>query len=137
MSNIAFKNRKLTVNQRWSEWYRGQNMVPTSHAQRGLQPSDIGRLIAAGRNRARLSQTEFAAQLGVSRKTLSDLERGVATHISLKTALQAIQFAGLVLEARPRRLPTITEVMARRVADQARADQLTDEATSRAARSRG
>jgi transcriptional regulator with XRE-family HTH domain len=112
-------------------------MVPTSHAQRGLQPSDIGRLIAAGRNRARLSQTEFAAQLGVSRKTLSDLERGVATHISLKTALQAIQFAGLVLEARPRRLPTITEVMARRVADQARADQLTDEATSRAARSRG
>lgn len=111
-------------------------MAPTSPVQRILQTRDIGRLIAAGRKRARLTQTDFATQLGVSRKTVSDLERGVAAHISLNTALQALQFAGFVLEARPRRPPTITEVMARRAADQARADQLTGEATARSARSR-
>lgn len=111
-------------------------MVPTPPAQRVLQTRDIGRLIAAGRKRARLSQTDFAAQLGVSRKTVSDLERGVAAHISLSTALQALQLAGFVVEARPRRPPTITEVMARRAADQARADQLASEATARSARSR-
>jgi transcriptional regulator with XRE-family HTH domain len=111
-------------------------MVSTSPAQRVLQTRDIGRLIAAGRKRARLSQTDFATQLGVSRKTVSDLERGVAAHISLSTALQALQFAGFVLEARARRPPTITEVMARRAADHARADQLTSEATARSSRSR-
>lgn len=111
-------------------------MVPTSAAQRILQTRDIGRLIAAGRKRARLSQTEFATQLGVSRKTVSDLERGVAAHISLNTALQALQFAGFVLEARLRRPPTISEVMARRAADQARTDQLSVEANVRSGRTR-
>jgi transcriptional regulator with XRE-family HTH domain len=111
-------------------------MMPSSPAQRVLQTRDIGRLVAAGRKRARVSQTDFATQLGASRKTVSDLERGVAAHISLNTALKALQLAGFVLEARPRRLPTITEVMARRAADHARADQLTGEATARSARSR-
>lgn len=110
--------------------------MPTSPTQRVLQTRDIGRLIAAGRKRARLSQTVFATQLGVSRKTVSDLERGVAAHISLNTALQALQLAGFVLEARPRRPPTIAEVMARRAADQARADQLSGEAISPPARNR-
>ena len=97
---------------------------------------DIGRLIAAGRKRVRLSQTDFATQLGVSRKTVSDLERGVATHISLSTALQALQFAGFIVEARSRRPPTIAEVMARRAADQAHANQLGDETSARPARTR-
>ncbi|HEY5755234.1 MAG TPA: helix-turn-helix domain-containing protein [Steroidobacter sp.] len=109
-------------------------MTVASPAQQILQTRDVGRLIAAGRKRARLSQTDFAAQLGVSRKTVSDLERGVAAHVSLNTALQALTLAGLVLEARPRRPPTITEVMARRAADRERADQLTGEATARARR---
>lgn len=112
-------------------------MTQTSPTQRVRQIQDVGRLIAAGRKRARLSQTEFATQLGVSRKTLSDLERGVAAHISLNTVLQALQLAGFVLEARSRRPPTITEVMARRAADQARADVLAGEAAARSARNRG
>jgi transcriptional regulator with XRE-family HTH domain len=109
-------------------------MASATPAQQILKTRDVGRLIAAGRKSAGLSQTDFATQLGVSRKTVSDLERGVAAHISLSTALQALRLAGLVLEARPRRLPTITEVMARRAADRARADQLTAEATARARR---
>ena len=88
------------------------------------QSSEIGRLIAEGRKRAKLSQSEFATQLGVSRKTISDIERGVAEHLSLNTALQALWLAGFQLEALPRRPPTLSEVMARRAADQARAEQL-------------
>lgn len=111
-------------------------MVSTPSAERVQHTRDIGRLIAAGRKRVRLSQTDFAARLGVSRKTVSDLERGVATNISLNTALQALEFAGFVLEARPRRPPTITEVMARRATDRARADLLSVESSARSARSR-
>lgn len=103
-------------------------MKPTSRTRRVLRTLDVGRLIAAGRKRAELSQTDFATHLGVSRKTVSDLECGVAAHISLSTALQALHLAGFVLEAWVRRPPTITEVMARRAADRVRADQLAGEA---------
>jgi transcriptional regulator with XRE-family HTH domain len=99
-------------------------MAPTHSTRRVSQSSEIGRLIAEGRKRANLSQSEFAAQLGVSRKTISDIERGVAEHLSLTTALRALWLAGFQLEALPWRPPTLSEVMARRAADQARADQL-------------
>jgi transcriptional regulator with XRE-family HTH domain len=99
-------------------------MAPTRPARRVSQSGEIGQLIAEGRKRADLSQSEFAAQLGVSRKTVSDIERGVAENLSLKTALQALWLAGFHLEASPRRPPTLSEVMARRAADRARAEQL-------------
>jgi transcriptional regulator with XRE-family HTH domain len=99
-------------------------MASPRSTHRVSQSSEIGRLIAEGRKRANLSQSEFAAQLGVSRKTVSDIERGVAEHLSLNTALQALWLAGFQLEALPRRPPTLADVMARRAADQARAEQL-------------
>jgi len=42
-------------------------------------------------------------RVGVSRKTLSELERGVAEHVSLKTVMKALSLAGFVLEASLRR----------------------------------
>lgn len=92
--------------------------------QRISQVAEIGRLVAHGRKRAKLSQAEFAQKLGVSRKTVSDFERGAAEHLSLKAALKALWLAGLQLEATPRRPPTISEVLTRRASDQARAEQL-------------
>jgi len=88
------------------------------------QSSDIGRLIAEGRRRAKLSQSEFASQLGVSRKTISDIERGAAEHLSMNTALAALWLAGFQLEANQRRPATLSEVMARRAADLARVERL-------------
>ena len=85
--------------------------------------TDIGELVAEGRRRANLSQAEFAARLGVSRKTVSDMERGAAENLSLTTALAALWLAGFQLEANIRRPPTLNEVMARRAADLARAEQ--------------
>jgi transcriptional regulator with XRE-family HTH domain len=86
--------------------------------------SDIGRLIAEGRKRAKLSQSEFASKLSVSRKTISDIERGAAEHVSMNTALAALWLAGFQLEANQHRPPTLSEVMARRATDLARAEQL-------------
>jgi DNA-binding XRE family transcriptional regulator len=88
------------------------------------QAADVGRLVTEGRRRAKLSQEEFASRVGISRKTLSDLERGVADHVSLKTAIKALLLAGFALEAAPRRPPTLSEVMAQRAEHQARVDRL-------------
>jgi transcriptional regulator with XRE-family HTH domain len=102
-------------------------MSRASHKISRLSRSaDIGRLVAEGRRRAKLSQEEFASKLGISRKTVSDLERGVAHHVSLQTALQALALAGFVLEASLRRPPTLSEVMAQRAEHQARVDRLTE-----------
>ena len=95
------------------------------------QPAEIGRLVAEGRKRAKLSQAEFANKLGISRKTVSDLERGSAEHLSLKTALKALWVAGLQLEATSRRPPTISEVLARRASDQTRAEQIANTQSTR------
>ena len=86
--------------------------------------TDIGELVAEGRRRAGFSQAKFANELGVSRKTISDLERGAAENLSFTTALSALWLAGFQLEASPRRPPTLHDVMARRAADIARAEQV-------------
>lgn len=93
-------------------------------AQRLLKPFEVGIQVARGRRLAKVSQAEFAKKLGVSRKTLSDLERGAAQHVSLKTAMAALSLAGFVLYSAERRPPTIEEIMARRAADRARVDEL-------------
>ncbi len=93
-------------------------------AERILKPFEVGLQVARGRKRAKISQTTFAQKLGVSRKTISDLERGAAEHISLKTAMSALSLAGLVIYATERRPPSMEEIMARRAADRRRAEVL-------------
>src|SRR5271170_5997427 len=93
-------------------------------AERLLKPFELGLRVARGRRRAKISQAAFAEKLGVSRKTVSDLERGAAEHVSLKTAMAALALAGFVLYSAERRAPTLDEIMARRAADRARADAL-------------
>src|SRR5260221_14683459 len=65
-------------------------------AERLLKPFELGLRVAQGRRRAKISQAAFAQKLGVSRKTISDLERGAAEHVSLKTAMAALSLAGFV-----------------------------------------
>jgi DNA-binding XRE family transcriptional regulator len=97
---------------------------PPVEAVRLMKPFEVGQQVAQGRRRAKISQDEFARKLGVSRKTISDLERGAVEHISLKTALAALALAGFALYSARRRPPTMEEIMARRSADRARADAL-------------
>src|SRR6266436_4897528 len=93
-------------------------------AERLLKPFELGLQVARGRRRTKISQAAFAQKLGVSRKTISDLERGAAEHVSLKTAMAALSLAGFVLYSAERRPPTIEEIMARRAAERARAENL-------------
>lgn len=93
-------------------------------AERLLKPFEVGVRVAQGRRRAKISQAQFAQKLGVSRKTISDLERGAAQHVSLKTAMAALSLAGFVLYCAERRPPTMEEIMARRAADRGRAEEL-------------
>ena len=93
-------------------------------AERLLKPFELGLWVAQGRHRAKISQAAFAQKLGVSRKTISDLERGAAEHVSLKTAMAALSLAGFVLYCAQRRLPTMEEIMAQRAADRIRAEKL-------------
>jgi len=97
---------------------------PTAETRRLLKPFEVGKLIAAGRRRAKLSQQAFAERLGVSRKTISDLERGAAENVSLKTAMAALSQAGYVLSAAAHRAPTLAEVMAQRAAHRTRVEEL-------------
>lgn len=99
-------------------------MISRPNSRRLLHTADVGRLVAGGRRRMKLSQEQFALRVGISRKTLSDLERGVADHLSLKTAIKALLLAGFVLEAAPKRPPTLSEVMTQRAEHQARVDGL-------------
>jgi DNA-binding XRE family transcriptional regulator len=99
-------------------------------AERLLKPFELGLRVARGRRRAKISQAVFAQKLGVSRKTLSDLERGTAEHVSLKTAMAALSLAGFVLYSAERRPPTMEEIMARRAADRIRADKLLNSGTA-------
>ena len=99
-------------------------------AERLLKPFELGLRVAQGRRRARISQASFAQKLGVSRKTISDLERGTAEHVSLKTAMAALSLAGFVLYCAARRPPTMEEILARRAADRTRADLLNSSSAS-------
>jgi len=99
-------------------------------AERLLKPFELGLCVAQGRRRAKISQAAFAQKLGVSRKTISDLERGTAEHVSLKTAMAALSLAGFVLYFAERRPPTMEEIMARRAADRTRADKLLNSGTA-------
>lgn len=107
-----------------------------SDAHRLLKPFELGAQVAQGRRSAKISQEKFAQKLGVSRKTLSDLERGAAEHVSLKTAMAALALAGYVLFAAESRPPTMEEIMARRAADRARADELLSQQESTLAKPR-
>jgi transcriptional regulator with XRE-family HTH domain len=73
--------------------------------------SQVGGVVAAGRKARGKSQQAFATELGVSRKTLSDFERGEGQNISLQTALRALSLAGLVVSIQEHRPPTLTEVL--------------------------
>jgi DNA-binding XRE family transcriptional regulator len=95
-------------------------------ATRLMKPFEVGLQVAQGRRRAKMSQADFARKLGVSRKTISDLERGAGEHISLKTVMAAMALAGFALYSAQRRPPTQEEIMTRRAADRARAEGLLD-----------
>ena len=65
---------------------------------------DVGRFISSERRKKKMTQAELAAKLGVSRKWLSDAERGKET-VELRLVLSAIRELGYTLVAAERSKP--------------------------------
>jgi HTH-type transcriptional regulator/antitoxin HipB len=74
---------------------------------------DIGPALKAARKRARLSQQQLADPLGMSRATISALERGRCQEIGFNKLAAMLELVGLEITVGPRRTrPTIDELRA-------------------------
>jgi transcriptional regulator with XRE-family HTH domain len=61
----------------------------------------IGKLIKEERKRRRLTQAELARIAGITRQTLSKMERGKVALVTVASLLKVLDCLGLELEVRP------------------------------------
>ncbi len=72
---------------------------------------DIGKQIRAARKSRRLSQSEMAKNLGMSRTTIGQIENGTVREIGARKLIRVLEFLGLELRVRPAgRPPTLEEL---------------------------
>lgn len=80
-----------------------------------MQLADIGPLLKAARRKAKLSQEQLASPLGMSRATISALERGRCVEIGFAKLTALLEMVGLQVSVAPRKgRPTIDELRAER-----------------------
>lgn len=76
-----------------------------------MQLIDLGPIFKEARRRAKLSQTDLAAPLGISRATISALENGRCVEIGFAKLAALFDCLGLDLTVVPRRSrPTIDDL---------------------------
>ena len=76
---------------------------------------DIGLELKGARKRARISQADLAARLGMSRATISAIEGGRCAEIGVRKLAALLELVGLELTVTARsRRPTIDELKAER-----------------------
>ena len=63
--------------------------------------AELGRQVALSRKQRRLSQTELALAVGLSRQTISSLERGDITDLGIRKVLRLLEALDLTLVVRP------------------------------------
>jgi HTH-type transcriptional regulator / antitoxin HipB len=86
-----------------------------------MRLSEIGLQLQQARKTAGLSQTDLAAPLGMSRATVSALERGRCEEIGATKLGALLERVGLELTTAPRRMrPTLDQLRAERSARNAR-----------------
>jgi transcriptional regulator with XRE-family HTH domain len=77
-----------------------------------MKLNDIGQRIAQARKRQKLTQSSLAAQLGMSRATLSGIENGTVAEIGIRKVLSVCAALGLELVAQEKtRRPTLQQLM--------------------------
>ena len=62
---------------------------------------ELGRQVALSRKRLRLSQTELAQATGLSRQTVSALERGDVSDLGIRKVMRLLEALDLTLVVRP------------------------------------
>ncbi len=76
-----------------------------------MQLADLGPILKAARTKARLSQQELAAPLGMSRATISAIESGRCEEIGFAKLAALLDRVGLELTVAPRvSRPTIDDL---------------------------
>ncbi len=73
---------------------------------------EIGQLIGKTRKRKKLTQTQLASQLGMSRATISKIENGTIPEIGIRKVLSLCAALGLELVAQEKtKRPTLQQLM--------------------------
>jgi transcriptional regulator with XRE-family HTH domain len=72
---------------------------------------DIGQRIRQERKLRKVSQSEMAKALGMSRTTIGQIENGTVQDIGVRKLIRILDFLGLELRVRPAgRPPTLEEI---------------------------
>ena len=66
-----------------------------------MDVAELGRQVAHVRRQRKLSQTELATAVGLSRQTISSLERGDISDLGLRKVLRLLEALDLTLVVRP------------------------------------
>jgi transcriptional regulator with XRE-family HTH domain len=66
-----------------------------------MDVTELGRQVALVRRRQQLSQTELGAAVGLSRQTISALERGDISDLGVRKVLRLLEALDLTLVVRP------------------------------------
>jgi transcriptional regulator with XRE-family HTH domain len=75
--------------------------------------ADLGRSVAAARRARRLSQTELGRAAGLSRQTISELERGVVPDLGVRKVARVLEVLELELLVRPEGHPAALDGLGR------------------------
>jgi transcriptional regulator with XRE-family HTH domain len=66
-----------------------------------MDVTELGRQVALVRRRQQLSQTDLGAAVGLSRQTISALERGDISDLGVRKVLRLLEALDLTLVVRP------------------------------------
>lgn len=70
---------------------------------------DIGNEIRAERKRRKITQDQLAKTFGMSRSTVSQIEKGIVQDIGIRKVIRILEYLGLDLRVRPRGAPPTLE----------------------------
>ena len=71
---------------------------------------EIGKLVAAARIQAEMTQVDLAHAAGLGRTTISELERGTVSDIGIRKLLVLLDVLNLRLEILPSSMPTLHDL---------------------------
>jgi DNA-binding XRE family transcriptional regulator len=79
---VKTSSGKILAEMNYKEW---KSFLKKNPNPEDLDPEDLGALMVAYRNEHGLTQRDLGEKLGISRNTVSNIEKGIMSDISQKT----------------------------------------------------